>query len=207
MHVLGDLLTLDEQSEALPLPWWHRAALGLLHDTTVYVSLCEGTSRGVGELVVSVIDPNRRRIHLECRRDDRPGVLSSTLKVIEPNSTNINVALAEAVTVESGNFHHVSLVCELPDHCDASLVAKFRRRLKSAGFTGIRVAEYRPIAKTLWNRKGRISHGQVEGVKWRDNLLQRYRSRRTIGSIEEHFDLGKAQNTALCLPAARCGHC
>jgi hypothetical protein len=196
MHVLGDLLILDEQSAALPLPWWHRAALGLLHDTAVYVSLVEGTSRGVGELVVSVIDPNRRRIHLECRRDDMSGVLYSALQVIQANRTNINVALAEAVTIESGNLHQVSLVCELPDHSSSTLVATFKRRLKSAGFRGITVTEYRPLAITRWNRKGRISHGEVHGVEWRDNLLSYYGRQQVSRSVQEQFDLTKAVVTA-----------
>jgi hypothetical protein len=195
MHVLGDLLRLNEKSESLPLPWWHRAPLGLLHDTTIYVSLVEGTARGVGELVVSVIDPNCRRIHVQCRRDDKPGVLTSVLQIIDPDKTNVNVALAEAVTIESGNFHEVTLVCELPSKSEASLVGKIQSKLRLAGFQNISVAEYHPIAKTIWHQKSRISHGKVRGVEWRSLLANTY-SGDQEGKTLADFDLTKAVVTA-----------
>jgi hypothetical protein len=195
MHVLGDLLRLNIQSESLPLPWWHRAALGLLHETTIYVSLVEGTARGVGELVVSVIDPNRRRVHVECCRDDKPGVLTSALQIIDPDKTNVNVALAEAVTIESGNLHQVTLVCELPPKSELSLVEKLRKGLRNAGFQNISVTEYHPIAKTIWHQKSRISHGKVRGVEWRQLLANTYSGKGSGNTIDD-FDLTKAVVTA-----------
>jgi ACT domain-containing protein len=208
MHVLGDLLTLDKDSEILNIPWWHRAPLGLIHDTPVYVSLVEGTARPVGELVVSVIDPDKKRVQVDCRREDRPGVLSSALQLIQADRTNVNVALAEAVTIESGNLHHVSLVCEMPDGSSGAFASSFKRKLKADGFRDIQVTQYHPLAKNVWSRKGRVSHGGVVGprhmrgtdtvtnskeigVQWRAALLERYAK-----AFEIDYDLNKVVVTA-----------
>ncbi len=193
MHVLGALLKLKSDADLLPLPWWHRAALGLLNDTSVYVSLVESKSRDVGELVVSVIDPNSRRIHLECRRADKPGVLAKVLEAIEPLKTNVNVALAEAVTVESGNLHHVTLVCELPEsQSEEQLAELFRSKLNKFKFLDIEVEPYHPLTSLVWSRVGKISHGWVAGVKWRQLLPSRYDDT----AIQAQYDLSKAVVTA-----------
>jgi len=193
MHVLGALLKLKTDADMLPLPWWHRAALGLLNETSVYISLVEGESRDVGELVVSVINPNSRRIHLECRRFDKPGVLAKVLEAIEPSKTNVNVALAEAVTVESGNLHHVTLVCELPESQDNDKLASiFTRNLNKFKFQNIHVEPYHPLTSLIWSRVGKIDHGWVTGAKWRQLLKQRY----SDPEIQAQYDLSKAVVTA-----------
>jgi hypothetical protein len=193
MHVLGDLLTLSEDTELLALPWWHRAALGLMHETTVYVSLVQGTKRALGELVISVIDPNRRRISIECQREDKPGVLSSALSVINAHATRVNVALAEAVTIESGDQHQVTLVCELPPKSSINILGQFQRKLTAAGFTIKHAQEYHPETELVWCQKARISHGLVHGVSWQDLISNHYSDIKV--NIDE-FDLGRAVVTA-----------
>ena len=108
MQVLGDLIRLPE-GNALPLPWWQRAPLGLLHGTPVYVGLVE-SSRPVGDIVVSVLDINKwdNILRVECTRTDRSGVLADLMEAVHP----LNIALAETVTTETGTNHHATLFCE-----------------------------------------------------------------------------------------------
>jgi hypothetical protein len=109
MQVLGDLILLPQHDSSLPLPWWHRAPLGLLHGTRVFVGLIE-SARPVGDLIISVLDINKWNniLRVVCKRDDKYGVIADALDAVLP----LNIALAEAVTTEKGKEHLVTLFCE-----------------------------------------------------------------------------------------------
>src|SRR5687768_12922836 len=146
MQVLGALLKLDPDTDELPLPWWHRAPLGFLNGTSVFVSLVEGKGRRpVGDLLVSVLNPNSLMIHVGCRRADQPGVLAEVFKVANPVEENLNIALAEAVTVDSGAMHDVTLICEPRGSRRAGeFLPQLKQGLESAGFSSVLVQPRTP---------------------------------------------------------------
>src|SRR4051812_38278026 len=115
MQVLGDLIRLPLERTSLPLPWWHRAPLGLLNGTQVYVALVESGRVGPNqipgpELIVSVLDPDlwQSLLMVRCSRRDEPGVFLESLNAVYP----LNIVLAESVTLETDNMHEVTLICE-----------------------------------------------------------------------------------------------
>src|ERR1035438_6112198 len=110
MQVLGSLVQLTEDRRALPLPWWHRAPLGLLHGTPVYLALSATSKRDVGDLLVTVLDPLKwnEMVLVEGLEEDNPGVIADIFGAIPP----LNIAMAETVTLETGDQHNVTLICE-----------------------------------------------------------------------------------------------
>ena len=54
MQVLGSLIRLPRDATGLPLPWWHRAPLGLQSRTHCFVSIIQRKKRPVGDIIVSV---------------------------------------------------------------------------------------------------------------------------------------------------------
>ena len=111
MQVLGALIRLPKGLTSLPLPWWHRAPLGLLDKTPVHVAMLEPSKRLVGDVIVSVLDPHKweRTLRINVRKDDGPGVVADLLSMV----SSLNVALAETVTVDPGSKHHATLICEV----------------------------------------------------------------------------------------------
>src|SRR5213075_404237 len=94
----------------LPLPWWHRAPLGLIHGTSVYVAILQNRSRPVGDIIVSVLNPDKweNMLRVECKHEDGPGVILQALKAV----SCVNIALGEAVTIETGSHLSSCFICE-----------------------------------------------------------------------------------------------
>jgi predicted amino acid-binding ACT domain protein len=179
MEVLGDLICIpEEKGSDLPLPWWHRAPLGLSNDTRVFVALTvSNLDRPVPDLIVTVLDPNRwdRMYHLECFQEDRPGIVAQVFETVYP----LNIALAETVKVEKDGLHHVSLICEpASDEQDVDVeVTRIQSQLRNIGFT---VPEpqprLQPLPKIVWHRAGQVEHGWVKGVDWKTEIKRRHSS-------------------------------
>ncbi|MBX3404434.1 MAG: hypothetical protein KF699_13565 [Phycisphaeraceae bacterium] len=126
MQVLGDLVKLSVQEDPsglLPVPWWHRAPLGLHSNTPVYIAITASSGDGSGpddrpgDLLLSVLDPNTWHdlALLTCSTSDKPGLLTKAFAIVPP----LNIALAEAATMvehrQDGKvqrIHQVTVVCE-----------------------------------------------------------------------------------------------
>ena len=102
---------------ALPLPWYHRAPLGLMSGTNVHIALQakakarrKKEARPFGDLIVSVIDPENWMLVSEISAStvDRLGVQADVYDAAPP----LNIVSAEAVTIDSGSRHEVRLLLE-----------------------------------------------------------------------------------------------
>lgn len=181
MQVLGDLICLPESEEkGLPLPWWHRAPLGLSHNTSVFVALTVASpDRPMPDLVVTVLNPSRwdRMFRLECSQKDKPGIVAQVFSTVYP----LNIALAESVKLEKGGLHHVSLICEpTSDEQDTSKeMARIKATLKMRGFT-LQVKRLPALPNLAWNRAGQVEHGWVKGVRWREEVSSKY-----VGNVKK----------------------
>lgn len=178
MQVLGDLIKLEEDSGKLPLPWWHRAPLGLTTGTWCYLSIVDSPERPVGDLVVSVLDPHKWQdtLAIQARRPDRPGVVSDAINAM--NDTNI--ALAESVTMESGTEHEVTLICETSGKLDDDIV---KHRLKEAGFSVDATRSY-PEREVLWKRLVEVQNGWLRTDEWKDEIVKRFGSKAQFERID-----------------------
>jgi len=139
MQVLGNLLRLSEESTSLPLPWWHRAVLGLLHRTPVYIALLGSTNRPVGDLIVTVLNPENwgQMKILEGEHTDAPGVIKKVFEAVLP----LNIAIAETVTIETGNKHHFCLFLE-PIGNQRVKEGIIDHNLSNKGFQGFKITPY-----------------------------------------------------------------
>jgi hypothetical protein len=165
--------------DALPLPWYHRAPLGLMSGTPVHVALQAAQSRPFGDLLVSVIDPVNWQFvsEVSVSRADEPGVLADVYKAAPP----LNIVFAEAVTIDSGSRHDARLVLEpfypRPDEDVKANVAiqmeALKESLKRLGFK-------RPVSKQIhaqhgdltWMDVGSIELGWVDVEGWRDAVRE-----------------------------------
>jgi hypothetical protein len=172
MQVLGELVKLPI-SDAIPLPWWHRAPLGLIHGTTVYVGISDrGEKRPVGELIVTVLNPKNwnKMVRVYCAPPDQPGILERKFGAIEP----LNIALAETVTTSAGDLHDVNFLCEpYPGAPDDDYVLMVRKKLDELGFVDTKVMPHQIQPPPVAHRTGRVEHGWVMNVAWR-KLMQRW---------------------------------
>src|SRR3990172_9016104 len=168
MQVLGSLIKLGTVHSALPVPWWHRSPLGLLHGTRVYVALVKSAKRPVGDLIVSVLDPARwgQMVRVDFEKADEPGVLASAFASAKP----LNIAIAETVTVETGDKHQGSLVCEPVDQEAVVDIDAMRSRFETSGFTSnVRIEPFlRSLPPILWQAVTVLDHGWARDIDWSD---------------------------------------
>jgi hypothetical protein len=181
MQVLGSLIQLPP-NQALPLPWWHRAPLGLLDKTPVFLALVGSAKRPVGNLIVSVLNPADwdRMTILEGQEEDRPGLVAEAFDAAYP----YNIAIAETVTTEAGDQHDISIVCEPygvatrdkpeEDIADRLKAAKLQN-LKSRRF----LAALPPI---LWHDVFQVDHGWIRDTAWREQIAEKYPN--TVGQVD-----------------------
>lgn len=175
MQVLGDLIRLPANEEkGLPLPWWHRAPLGLSNNTSVFVGLTIASEgRPAPDLIVTVLNPSRwnRMFSLDCFKKDEPGVVADVLEKVPP----LNIALAETVKLETGDLHHVSLICEpaCDDQDTSKEIDRIKEQLEERGFK-VFSKPLPPLPDLAWNRAGFVEHGWVTGVKWQKEIKDKY---------------------------------
>jgi len=173
MYILTNRLV-RMHDNALPLPWYQRAPLGLLSGTPVHVALQFPRNRPFGDLLVSAVDPVNWPHVTEIRtsRKDEPGVLAEVYRGAAP----LNIVFAEAVTVDSGRRHDVRLVLE-PFHRKkeidkfvAKRIGKLERRLrKRKGFSKpVSTRLHQDLRKLEWMDVGNVEHGWANVAGWRD---------------------------------------
>lgn len=172
MQVLGSLIKLPERKDSLPLPWWHRSPLGFLHRTPVFVALVQTETRPVGDLIVSVLDPNlwHRLIEVESEEKDQPRVVAKVFGALYP----LNIALAETVTVESGDKHKVTIICE-PFGDQQLPLQKVEENLRTAGLSHVTI---KPFMRTMppihWQDNTEVDHGWLKDVQWRSAIKEHH---------------------------------
>lgn len=194
MHILTNrLVRLDGRD--LPLPWYHRAPLGLLSGTPAHVALQVPQERPFGDLIVSVVDPANWPLISEITAwtPDAPGVLADVYRPVPP----LNIVFAEAITVDSGSRHDVRLVVEpfrryaaaVNDRQRLDKLKRIRAHLARKGFRG---ADSRPVhpagPELAWMEVGNISLGWVHVEGWRDALDAQAKASRDA----EDYDLDMA---------------
>jgi hypothetical protein len=184
MQVLGDLLRLPNNND-LPLPWWHRASLGLQSKTWCYVALITSRKRQVPDVIVSVLNPYNyeRIVRVRSIQPDRPGVVTRVISGV----TDLNIALAESATLETGELHEVTLICEPKDRAasvpsDSELKARFPDTKDQ-----IEINRYRALPVEWMERGEIVEGGWIRSVPWRDRLLKTL-----TGKLADGTDLGKA---------------
>lgn len=177
MHILTSRLV-SLRDHALPLPWYHRAPLGLMSGTPVHVALQAPASRPFGDLLVSVVDPAKWPFVYEvsASRRDEPGVLADVYELAPP----LNLVFAEAVTVDSGSRHDARLVLEPFHHSSDKAevgamvereIARLTGELERRGFEQVRARPlYTDLAELEWMEVGSIALGWVHVKGWRDAL-------------------------------------
>lgn len=175
MHILGSMIRLDGNETRVPVPWWHRAPLGLETGTQVYVSVTDSQAGRPGDLLISVLDPSRwdQHIRINGLRDDAPGVIEQAFELVR----DWNIALAETVTVEGGKLHYVELICEPYRQNPLPATARTRSRARRASngarieqlsralqfqFQDPQVTPFRSLNSSIaWSRLGTIENGWV----------------------------------------------
>lgn len=165
--------------DGLPLPWYHRAPLGLMSGTPVHVALERPPRDGrpFGDLIISVVDPATWSSVYDIRasKPDEPGVLEKVYEAPQP----YNIALSEAVTVGSGARHDVHLIVEpYPRKPGGEADARQRAEeivedLKTAGYTARRPTRlhHRPPVHD-WMDIGTVDLGWVRVRGWREALAE-----------------------------------
>jgi hypothetical protein len=182
MQVLGDLVKLPDNND-LPLPWWHRASLGLQSKTWCYVALITSHKRQLPDVIVSVLNPYnyQRIVRVRSTQPDEPGVVTRVISGV----TDLNIALAESATLETGGLHEVTLVCEPKDRA-ASVPSDDELRARYQG-AQTEIHRYRALPVEWMDRGEVVEGGWIRSVRWRDHLLKKIDPKRTSGT-----DLGKA---------------
>lgn len=173
MQVLGHLVKLTACRSSLPIPWWHRAPLGLLDGTHVHVGLVE-TGRELGDIVVSVLDLKNAANTLIVRAcaPDKPGVIAEALAV----TGELNIPLAETLTLENNNQHEVTFVCETytgkPVH---PKLGQIETALREQGFRDVVVEYLRrdPYAIKKHEQK-LVDAGWLNGLAYRKWIEEHY---------------------------------
>ncbi len=171
MEVLGSLANL-KSNNTLPIPWWHRAPLGLLHNTYVYIAIVKSKKRPVGDIILSVLNPFQwnNMFRIDCFDDDKPGIIRKVFEAILP----LNIAIAETATVDSGTMHHVTLICE-PFGNEKVDIETLKNKLKQLNLKDFQVRPFIEQKPEIpWHDYAPINYGWVESVEWKKELENLY---------------------------------
>lgn len=182
MQILSGNLVRLVSKDGLPIPWYQRAPMGLISGTSVHIALQQSDDRPVGDLLLSVINPQAWPwvSTLTCSRPDQPGVLAEAFDAVPP----LNIGLAETVTVDSGMRHEARLIIEpfgLDPYApraenDAAFAAgmqKLKEQLKGAGFDDIHESRLPVSQKTiLVQMSGTVTDGWVRGIPWEAKIVE-----------------------------------
>jgi hypothetical protein len=176
------------QGDKLPLPWYHRAPLGLMSGTHVHVALQRPHSRAFGDLLVSVVDPAHWRLvtEISASKKEAPGVLAAMYEKAPP----LNIVFAEAVTVDSGRRHDARLVVE-PGHplegdeAVRAQIERLRKDLEEMKFVKREKSRLHPNHREAeWMGIGEIDMGWVHIPGWREAV----EAQAAIAPNASHYD-------------------
>ncbi|MEM8873700.1 MAG: hypothetical protein AAGD32_05515 [Planctomycetota bacterium] len=174
MLILSGLVELKHRADSrgqqlLPVPWYHRGALGLMTGTDVRVGLERAENgRPVGDLVVSVLDLMKldKIATVKISAAESPGAIRDNL----PKSHSYNIALAEAATVASGARHELTMVLQLINPADPDV-----ETISAA--EGWEVMEHGPSLDLAWRTIASLQDGWVQlpaDNDWREQIREHF---------------------------------
>jgi hypothetical protein len=109
-------------------------------------------------------------LRIQITHPDEPGVISKAINIVK----KFNIALAETVTVKTGELHEISFVCEpVEEKARASGKLQLEKKLKEAGFNRVRIHTYDalPLSR-IW--RAEVQGGWITNVNWRSTLNDEY---------------------------------
>jgi len=189
MQILSSRLVQLPANGALPIPWYHRAPLGMRTGSQVYAGLQRPARRPLGDLLLTLIDPEQWP-HLRAivaQRQDEAGILADAFGAVPP----LNIVFAECATVDSGSRHEARTFLERPEGSDWDVdleVQRLQDVLKLQGFED--VTEYKTIFSPLpleWQGRGIIRDGWMDRLTWQGYIQDTYGDSSQLG-----LDLGAA---------------
>jgi len=172
MQVLGELMNLDAKENTIPLPWYHRAALGHESNTTVSVVLVKNNFRKNFDLIVSVIDPKvwDKAYRLSFKKEEGGGVVNEIFKKIHKKW---DVILSESVAQEGGNYHLTSIICE-PKVEDVDLeILSLKKGMLKNGFEVTAKPVYIDTPHIIKFKKTQVKNGHLTNCGWIFDFLKR----------------------------------
>ncbi len=173
MQVLGELMIIDNDLKNIPLPWYHRAPLGLESETTVSVSLVKNEKRNNCDIVVSIIDPEvwSKAHRLAFVKEEESGIVDDIYKNI---SDNWDIILGESVTSEGGSHHLTSLICE-PKIEDISAELKNQeKKFAKIGFTFTAKPVYTVVPKLEATKYSQVENGFIRNCSWIKKYIDKH---------------------------------
>lgn len=184
MQVLGDLIRLPLNND-LPLPWWHRASLGLQTKTWCHVAVVKSENREIPHIIVSVLNPYHysRTIRVRSTQRDEPGIVSKVIAGV----TAMNIALAESATLETGE-HEVTLVCEPKDRfAKVPSLDELKSHYVDVGFPVPDIISYHDRIVEWSVRAEVLDGGWIRNARWREHVVKNVDPR-----VVEKYDLTRA---------------
>jgi hypothetical protein len=105
-------------------------------------------------------------------REDEPGVIAEIL----PSVSDLNIALAESVTLETGKMHHTTLICEGPQNASARVYQlPLKLKLEQQGFQKVRVDAFESLPLPVqYHDIAVVDHGWVRGLNLRREIEKTY---------------------------------
>ncbi len=179
MEIVGGLIQLNEKRQ-LPLPWHVRAFLGLQTGALAYLMISKPDRKDQPPDII--VSPINLRMYQHCRaitvdHDERPGSFAELLRALV-EFRDLNIAIADTVTIESRARHRVNLVIEpsrlvRPDEVEglnqdfAELEADL---CQFYGAEHVTVAQLQPFNTSMTISDYRVSGGYIGGREWHDKV-------------------------------------
>lgn len=189
MFILGQLISIEGHDSRIPLPWWHRSPLAFESNTHVTVALTEPVNDRPGDILISVVNPNKWPDchNVQCYQRDAPGVIAKAFDLTA--KANWNIALAETVTTEGGQHHAIELICE-PKGDKPPKIAVLLKSLKDNGFYNVVSQPLKgPQPGVAWQRIGKVDGGWVtdddgKGLGWKQAVMSQLRQLNKLDQFE-----------------------
>lgn len=117
---------IDNNSISIKLPYYHRAATGLLSGAEVYIypkistiKNANGQETQVKEIIISPFHPNDwyNIYELELIMDDKPGMINLITKILKEK--NINIHIQESLITNDEQNFSVSLIVDVKDYSNS----------------------------------------------------------------------------------------
>ena len=113
---------IDNNSISIKLPYYHRAATGLLSGAEVYlfpkistIKNAAGQETSVKEIIISPFHPNDwfNIYEMELIMDDKPGMINSITEILKEK--NINIHIQESLITNDEQNFSVNLIVDTRD--------------------------------------------------------------------------------------------
>ena len=172
MQVLGELMYLRPKEGKLPLPWYHRAALGHENNTSVSVVLVKNEYRKNLDIIVSVIEPKvwSKAYRLSFKKREGGGIINDIYKNIYEKW---DIILSESVAQEGGQHHITSVICEPKVDDIEGEINALKSKMRENGFKVSAKKVYIDEPEIVRYKKGLIKNGQIIDCDWIFDYLKK----------------------------------